>query len=157
MLLRNISYFVISYSVFSELYKEYVSVLHNFFWHDCIYLPAKRHRLNNNKHSVNDDNYNDGYYVCLLSLFSCVLLFVTLWIVDQLRSSVHGIFQARILEWISISFSRESSWSRDWTCNFWVSCIASGFFTTEPVGVVIIITKYFKILHNSSIHLIQIL
>ena len=35
-------------------------------------------------------------------------------------SSVHGISQAGILEWIAIPFSRESSWSRDWTC---VSCI----------------------------------
>ena len=30
-------------------------------------------------------------------------------------SSVHGIFQARILEWIAISFSRRSSRHRDWT------------------------------------------
>ena len=28
---------------------------------------------------------------------------------------VHGIFQARILEWVTISFSRRSSWPRDWT------------------------------------------
>ena len=30
-------------------------------------------------------------------------------------SSVHGIFQAENLEWIVISFSRGSSWPRDWT------------------------------------------
>ena len=30
-------------------------------------------------------------------------------------SSVHGIFQARVLEWGAISFSRGSSWPRDWT------------------------------------------
>ena len=30
-------------------------------------------------------------------------------------SSVHGILQARILEWIAISFSRGSSWPRDGT------------------------------------------
>ena len=36
-------------------------------------------------------------------------------------SSVHGIFQARILEWFAISFSRGSSWPRDQTQ---VSCIA---------------------------------
>ena len=30
-------------------------------------------------------------------------------------SSVHGIFQARILEWVAISFSRRSSRPRDWT------------------------------------------
>ena len=29
--------------------------------------------------------------------------------------SVHRIFQARILEWVAISFSRRSSWPRDWT------------------------------------------
>ena len=30
-------------------------------------------------------------------------------------SSVHGILQARILEWVAIPFSRGSSWLRDWT------------------------------------------
>ena len=41
-------------------------------------------------------------------------------------SSVHGIFQARILEWIAISSSKGSSQPRDQTC---VSCITGGFFT----------------------------
>ena len=44
-------------------------------------------------------------------------------------SSVHGIPQARILEWVAISFSRGSSQPRDKT---WISCIASRLFTTEP-------------------------
>ena len=30
-------------------------------------------------------------------------------------SSIHGILQARILEWVAISFFRGSSWPRDWT------------------------------------------
>ena len=46
-------------------------------------------------------------------------------------SSVHGIFQARLLEWVVIFFSRGSSQPRDWT---WVSCIAGRFITTEPPG-----------------------
>ena len=41
-------------------------------------------------------------------------------------SSVHGILQARILQWVAISFSRGCSRCRDWT---WVSCIAGRFFT----------------------------
>ena len=41
-------------------------------------------------------------------------------------SSVHGIFQARVLEWVAISFSRGSSWTRDQTQ---VSCIAGRRFT----------------------------
>ena len=33
-------------------------------------------------------------------------------------SSVHGISQARILEWVAIPFCRESSWPRNWTLHF---------------------------------------
>ena len=43
-------------------------------------------------------------------------------------SSVHGIFQAWILEWVAISFSRGSSWPRDWTQ---VSCIVGRHFTVQ--------------------------
>ena len=42
------------------------------------------------------------------------------------RSLVHGIFQASVLEWVAISFSRGSSWPRDRTQ---VSHIAGRFFT----------------------------
>ena len=41
-------------------------------------------------------------------------------------SSVHGILQAKILEWVAIAFSRGSSWPRDRTQ---VSHIAGIFFT----------------------------
>ena len=41
-------------------------------------------------------------------------------------SSIHGILQARILEWVVVTFSRGSSQPRDQT---WVSCIAARFFT----------------------------
>ena len=41
-------------------------------------------------------------------------------------SSIHGIFQVIILEWVAISFSRGSSWPRDWTR---VSCIEDRRFT----------------------------
>ena len=58
---------------------------------------------------------------------SCVLSPCSI-LMDSLRpmdcsppgSSVHGISQARILEWVAISFSRGSSWPRDWTR---ISCI----------------------------------
>ena len=42
-------------------------------------------------------------------------------------SSVRGILQARILEWVAISFSRGSSQSRNWTQIFWIS---DRFYTT---------------------------
>ena len=50
---------------------------------------------------------------------------------SPLGSSVHGISQAKILEWVAISFSRGSSWPRDWTQ---VSCIAGGLFTVRATS-----------------------
>ena len=41
-------------------------------------------------------------------------------------SSVHGVSQAKILEWVVIPFSRGSSWPRNWTQ---VSLIVGSFFT----------------------------
>jgi len=47
------------------------------------------------------------------------------------HSSVHGIFQARILAWVAISSSRESSWPRD---PMLVFTLEGGFFPTESPG-----------------------
>ena len=51
----------------------------------------------------------------VLSL-SCVLLFCDPVDCSPPGSSVHGVSRARLLEWVVISFSRGSSWSRDWIC-----------------------------------------
>ena len=45
--------------------------------------------------------------------------------------SVHGIFPARILDWVAISSSRGSSWPRHQTH---ISCIAGRSFMAEPPG-----------------------
>jgi len=47
---------------------------------------------------------------------------------SPLSSSVHGILQAGILEWVAISSSRESSQPRDWTRVSYVSCIGRQVF-----------------------------
>ena len=63
--------------------------------------------------------------------------------------SVHGIFQARILECVAILFSRESSWLRARTG---ISCIAGRFFTTElpgsPFLIVVYDKKYLRPVYN---------
>ena len=58
-------------------------------------------------------------YVAVLFL-SCVWLFCNPMDCNPPGSSVHGISQARLLEWVVISFSRASYWTWDWTH---VSCI----------------------------------
>ena len=54
-----------------------------------------------------------------MQLLSHVWLFWDFTDCSPPDSSVHRILQPRILEWVAISSSRESSWSRDQTC---VSC-----------------------------------
>ena len=49
------------------------------------------------------------------------------WLCDSMDYTVHGILQARILEWVAFLFSRGSSQPRDQTQ---VSHIADGFFTS---------------------------
>ena len=49
-------------------------------------------------------------------------------------SSAHGIIQARILKWVAMPSSKGSSQPRDRSPASCISCIAGGFFTTEPPG-----------------------
>ena len=67
-------------------------------------------------------------FKCLLSLsaYSVTQSYLTLW--DPMDCgmtgfSVHGIFQARILERVAISYSRGSSQPRNWTHVCCISCI----------------------------------
>ena len=78
-------------------------------------------------------------YVCvwtnaILSQSVCACVFSHIWLCNPKDcsppgSSVHGILQARILEWVAISSSSGSSWPRDWTHH---SCI--GKQSAEPLG-----------------------
>ena len=98
--------------------------------------PSKQHRTQNRVWrqqwwmAYEQAKYGDGCclvvepYPTLCNPMDCSLL----------CSSVHGISQARILEWVAISFSRASSQPRDQTQ---VSCLADGFFTTEPPGKIL--------------------
>ena len=79
------------------------------------------------QNGVNDTDYlgiRDNLYKVLV-IQSCPIL------CDPMDcslpgSSVHGMLQVRILEWVAIPFSKRSFQPWDWT---WVSCIAGKFFT----------------------------
>ena len=65
--------------------------------------------------------------------------------------SVHGIFQARVLEWVAFSFSRLSSWPRD---RIQVSCTAGRLFTlwaTREAGTRV---PQRKIQRNRKVHML---
>ena len=66
-------------------------------------------------------------FMCAQSLQSCAAL-CDLWSRPP-GSSVHGILQARTLEWVAVASSRESSQLRNQTHISCVSCIAGRFFT----------------------------
>ena len=79
--------------------------------------------------SITTKSYSPYPYTshnCLLVAKSCPTLFDPMDCSPP-GSSVHGISQARMLEW----FARGPSQPRDRTRNF---CLAGGFFTTEYLG-----------------------
>ena len=54
------------------------------------------------------------WFICVLVALSCPTL-CNAMDCNPPGCSVHGIFQASILEWVAIFLSRGSSWPRDWT------------------------------------------
>jgi len=115
---------------------------------ECVLFPACWH--------------NFIIYMCVcvwwgggvFSCFSCVQLFVTPWTVD-LQASVHGIFQARILEWMAISSSRGSSQPRDQTHISCVSCIGRQILyhciTWEALSVCLNYAKAFDCMDHNKL------
>ena len=69
-------------------------------------------------------------------------------------SSVHRIFQARILEWIAIHFSRRSSPRRNWT---WVSCTIGRFFTIWVSRMMLLFVSHSLLPQSQTIILTTIL
>ena len=59
---------------------------------------------------------------------------------SPLSSSVHGILQVRVLEWVAIPFSKGSSWPRDQTH---LSCIAGRFIRIKQNKI--LVTLIFKL------------
>ena len=64
-------------------------------------------------------NRTDGEWICCLVIQSYLTLHNPMDY-SLPGSSVHGIFQARILEWVAVSYSRGSPQPRDQTC---ISCV----------------------------------
>ena len=85
---------------------------------------------------LTDESINKMWYTCTMEYYSAIrknktLPFSTTTLCNSmdaspLGSSVHGVLQAKVLEWVAISFPRGSSGPRGRT---WVSCIVGRFFT----------------------------
>ena len=73
------------------------------------------------------------YLGCVCVCVSHIRLFATLQTVAHQATSTHGILQARILEWVAISFSRGTSQPRDPTR---VSRITGRCFTISVTSLV---------------------
>ena len=77
------------------------------------------------------------HQTCMLKPSACMLLLQSsLTLCDPMdcslsSSSVHGLLQARILEWIAMPFSRVSSWHKDWNHVAHVSRVSRLFFTSS--------------------------
>ena len=65
-------------------------------------------------------------------------------------SSVHGIPQGRVLDWVAISFFRDLP---DQGIESVSPALAGGFFSTEPPGTPVILFFFFQLFYNLICHL----
>ena len=72
-------------------------------------------------HQKADDLLRGERYIHPKLCYCCSIAKSCPTLVTPCDPSVHGIPQARILEWVAFSFSRGSSWPRDWTCMSYIS------------------------------------
>ena len=63
-------------------------------------------------------------------------------------SSVHGILQARTMEWVAIFYSRKSFWLKDWTCVLSLLHWQAGSLPLAPPG------KSSKVLEERKFHVV---
>ena len=109
----------------------FLYVINNFYFILLIFLVIYIKLLRESCKQVKFEPFMTISWIRILLLFSlkvkvkvaqsCVTLQP-----HRLYYTVHGILQARILEWVVEPFSRGSSQARNRTR---VSCIAGGFFT----------------------------
>ena len=107
-------------------------------WNCCLGFLLFHDFLEENK-QTNKQNPTEGFD-CISTIdnlmLQALLLTCHVWLFcdpmdcSPSGSSLYGISQVRILEWVAISFSRGSSQFRDCTCAY----IAGGFYITEPPG-----------------------
>ena len=74
---------------------------------------------------------------------------------SSLGSSVHGIYQAKILEWVAMPSSRGPFWPKDRTLVLTSPALAGGFFTTSATGEVQISLRLLKSLNLPPLHVVR--
>ena len=68
-------------------------------------------------------------------------------------SSIHGIFQARVLEWFAISFSRGSSWIVKWFTSSFTRFPYVIYFVKSPLMAYISASYRYEMMHDWLTHL----
>ena len=154
------SFHTIKLSILPKLFHQCnataIQTLNRYCWKldtDILKLLQKNQGTFEKENSMEGDAWPDSeiyQYVALTKILWCMcmcacsvaescLTLCNLMDCSLPGSSVHGISQARILEWVTMPSSRGSSWPRDKTL---VSCIAGGFFITNATWEAPFLTIY---------------
>ena len=96
-------------------------ILHKFISSEFIFLLLFPHKTI----CVSEKKKSYSFLVIIVVVYSLSCVWLSYDAMDRRSpsSSVHGILQPRIVEWVAISFSPGSSQPRDWTH---MSCLAVG-------------------------------
>ena len=129
----------------------------HFFEHKRVVNLFEHFKSDSTRHKTRVSYFQDAFYPCVLcfaqSLQSCPTLCNPLGCSPP-NSSVQGILQARILEWVAMSSSRGSSWPRDQTLISTSLALAGRFFstsTTWKVSFLFLMTQFSHKYHRASL------
>ena len=105
---------------------------------------------------VNTSFTSHNQHFALVMVSECVKVAQScLTLCDPMDYAVHGLLQARVLEWVAFPFSGASSQLRDQTQ---VSCIAGGFFTswatreTHSGNITVLLLQQLSTIQNSIVN-----
>ena len=119
---RFCKFYILSRKVLYIYKCVWVCIMHMLSVYICVYTDAQIYFLK-------WVHYTEALCVLIAQLYP------TLWDpVDYSPpgSPVHGILQARLLEWVAILFSRGSFWPRDWTLYCWSPVLQTDSLASEP-------------------------
>ena len=130
------------YSFLKTVIYTYVHIVYS-QWRHCVHLVYNFFLIIN--YQCFSITFNSYQFFMVLCVCVCVCvcarthaqLYLTLCNLMDCSlpgSSVHGIYQARKLEWVAISYARGSFWPRDRTCISCISCISRWILYHCPPG-----------------------
>ena len=126
---------------------------------NCLTTQTWKHSFIGHCPPILEGVTNKSHLLCLLFVYVCSVAQSCPTLCNHMdcslpASSIHGILQTRILEWLAMPYFKGSSWLRDQTCLSYISRIGGQvLYYLNSLGIPPMPSIYLVIPHRTSCHL----